>query len=291
MMIPQRLLFLVYFIGILLIHHYPSMAQGGAGKRVRFNVIALEEKGPIKKIRSHAEIEGPAGIDFEILLQDDRFFMKACFITDLLENSSILMRATLTTKRLYGYSERNLPLWEEDLQQHRIEVSLDEQLVLLPFGKGGEERLKIEIIPSLAAMDASPQPIRIHIKHANAPGEVRYFARKIPHYFNLKMELLENDRMIASGQGRIMLKGSSKVLLTPVTEGEMDALQLEVTVEAYRGVGSRGSIEYFFNACYKNKKEKRIGAIQLGKTTTLPFPLLNIPAKNKSYKLRICFDA
>ncbi|HKC63158.1 MAG TPA: hypothetical protein VKB86_05945, partial [Pyrinomonadaceae bacterium] len=133
---------------------FPSVASSPGAReseRLRFRITTIEERAGERNVVSDATVEGPAGTDFDISLQSERFKMNARFLTDLIEHNSLKVRAKLDTRRLYGYSEQNLPLFEEDNQNQTLQLGFDESVVLLPFGRGGaNNRLKIEITPQVS---------------------------------------------------------------------------------------------------------------------------------------------
>ena len=91
-----------------------SRASIESPRRIRFQIATVEEKAEARNVISEAIVEGPPGTDFNINLQGSRFKMNARFLTDLASTEMLKVRARLNTRRLYGYSERNLPLYEED---------------------------------------------------------------------------------------------------------------------------------------------------------------------------------
>ncbi|HYX40769.1 MAG TPA: hypothetical protein VE821_03680, partial [Pyrinomonadaceae bacterium] len=52
-------------------------ASGAAHERIRFLITTVEERGGARKVISEATVEGPAGTDFQIDLQGERFKMGA----------------------------------------------------------------------------------------------------------------------------------------------------------------------------------------------------------------------
>src|SRR5262249_1065085 len=90
-------------------------------KRIRFQVTTVEERVRQRNVISEALIEGPPGTDFKVALHGWQYNMDAYFLTDLEDQDSLKVRARLNTRRLYGYSERELPLYEEDAQSHALQ--------------------------------------------------------------------------------------------------------------------------------------------------------------------------
>ena len=193
-------------------------------KRVGFQIVTLEEIGGIQNIISSAFIEGPPGTDFDIDLHGERFQMSAKFLTDLEEDNRLQLRASLQTRRLYGYSERNLPLYEEDKQRQTLRLGFDEDVILLPFGRnGGNDKLKIEIIPMMTnepVYDDSGKlrPLEIKMPKVSSGGIVSIQAHKIPHNFDVEVLLLEDGREIARADAKLLLKVKQGLLLQPVSQ-------------------------------------------------------------------------
>src|SRR4051812_7072862 len=124
-------------------------------ERVQFRITTIEDQGGERNVVSDATVEGVPGTDFDISLEGERFKMSAKFLTDLVAPQRLHVRARLDTRRLYGYSDKNLPLYEEDNQSQTLDLSFDEMVVLLPFGRGGgDSRLKIEITPVVSRQTA-----------------------------------------------------------------------------------------------------------------------------------------
>jgi len=137
-----------------------------AGGRIRFRITAVEESAAGRKVVFDAAVEGPPGTDFNVNLQDGRFEMRARFLSDLADGGGLTLRARLDTRRLYGYSEAGLPLYEEDAQRHTLGLNFDEAVVLLPFGGGGDAgRLSVEIRPERLG-----RPGRVPSGDANTPA-------------------------------------------------------------------------------------------------------------------------
>src|SRR6185436_19490921 len=125
-----------------------------AAKCIRFQLTTIEEGAGGRKVISNAIVEGPPGTDFVVDLQSKRFKMNARFLTDLVAPGDLKVRAKLNTRRLFGYSQNNLPLYEEDNQSETLQLGFDEKLILLPFGKGSGELLKVEVTPGLSDQPA-----------------------------------------------------------------------------------------------------------------------------------------
>src|SRR6185369_4496251 len=160
-----------------------SSAETSGGKRlVRFQVVTIEESSAGRKVLSETTIEGPSGTDFNINLQTGRFKMQARFLTDLTASNRLKLRADLNTRRLYGNSPSNLPLYEEDRQKQTLEIGFDESIVLLPFGRNtNAETLKIEITPAMLPGLTNESNLKINLGKQLASGEIYVEAFKIPH--------------------------------------------------------------------------------------------------------------
>jgi hypothetical protein len=192
-----------------------------APERLRFRITAIEESAGRQSIISDATVEGPPGTDFNISLQGERFKMSAQFLTDLMARDSLKVRAKLDTRRFYGYSEQQLPLYEEDKQSQTLDLGFDESVVLLPFGQGGgDNRLKIEIVPmvsehSARLPDGKARPLEINILKPGPGGVIGIQAWKIPHRFKVEATLLEDGREMARGEVDSLIEEQKELILHP----------------------------------------------------------------------------
>lgn len=220
----------------------PGRAEGSVGRRVRFHITAVEESAAGRKVLSDATVEGPPGTDFNVNLQGGRFRMRARFLTDLAPGGSLKLRAKLDTRRLYGQSENGLPLYEEDSQSHTLGLGFDEAVELLPFGRGGDARLKIEITPAWGGPPSRTpsgemRPPEITIGKPGAGGAISIEATKIPHDFSVEATLLEDGREVARGSADCLLEEARELLLLPtatvVGEAAGGPLALNLTVERF----------------------------------------------------------
>src|SRR5215207_9750228 len=208
-----------------------------AGGRIRFQITAVEESAAGRKVVFDAAVEGPPGTDFNVNLQDGRFEMRARFLSDLADGGGLTLRARLDTRRLYGYSEAGLPLYEVDAQRHTLRVGFDEAVVLLPFGGGGDAgRLSIEITPARSGRAARAPPgdttePEISLDKPSPGGAISIEASKVPHDFVVEAVLLEDGREVARGSGDCLLEESRELLLTSV--GGAAPLALNLTVERF----------------------------------------------------------
>jgi hypothetical protein len=188
---------------------------------------------------SESLIEGPAGTDFTVKLNSGRFDMDASFITDLIAEGELRVRATLKTRRLYGRSERDLPLYEEDQQRETFSLTFDEQIVLLPFGRGEDEQLRMQIVPALSRQSellptGGKRPLEIKLLKQSAGGQINIFASKIPHRFDVEASLLEDGRPIARGRCTTLLKDACELALEAVDPRNFGRpINLALTVDEY----------------------------------------------------------
>src|SRR5262249_19607368 len=134
------------------------------------------------------------------------------------------VRAKLNTRRLYGYSERELPLYEEDTQSQNLQLNFDEGIVLLPFGrKGGEDKLKIEITPlktdePVNQPSGKSRPLEIKITSQSPGGMISVEAFKKPHRFTAEVALLENGQEVATGTAALLLQDEQEIVLQPTSQ-------------------------------------------------------------------------
>ena len=216
------MLFVIGFSVITETNRYPakSISLAGEAKRIRFQINTIEERREHQKIISSALVEGAPGTDFDIDLNGERFKMSAKFLTDVDDQQGLKIRADLKTRRLYGMSERNLPLYEEDEQRQALQIGFDEQVILLPFGRGGDERLRIEITPMMTdepiyLANGKLRPLEIKMPVVSPGGIISIQARKIPHHFDVDILLLEDGQEIARAGGQFLLREKREVLLQP----------------------------------------------------------------------------
>ncbi|MEW6729921.1 MAG: hypothetical protein AB1489_01165 [Acidobacteriota bacterium] len=221
---------------------HPASAPSLNLQRIQFNVRAVEENGGHRQVLSETLIEGPAGSDFDIKLQDSRFTLAAAFITDLIDTNLLQIRTQIATKRFIGYSQRKLPIYEEDQQQHKFLVGLDEAVELLPFGRSEEGNLlKIEIDPLIHILPKQttdkPEPLKIDIVKSPQYGFIKVNAHKIPHRFVVDAKLLVNNVAIAHGSSNCLFQQPQEIQLTPIPLTTAPAayfpLMLSINVDSY----------------------------------------------------------
>ncbi|MEN3332009.1 MAG: hypothetical protein V7641_1374 [Blastocatellia bacterium] len=223
--------------------HSAVRGSGKAGlKRIKFQIATVEEIGGQRHVLSTSTIEGPPGTDFHINLESRRFKMDARFLTDLLADNSLKVRAKLETRRLYGYSAKNLPLYEEDVQGQTLSLGFEEEILLLPFGRQGDDRLSIEITPVLTGQPAylatgEMTPPQINIDDQNLSGVINIEASKVPHAFAVEAALLEDGREVARSQSTLTLEEAREMIFEPLdpANAELAAkpLALNLTVAQF----------------------------------------------------------
>ncbi|HMG34585.1 MAG TPA: hypothetical protein VKM94_11655 [Blastocatellia bacterium] len=212
--------------------------------RVRFKITAVELQGAGREVLSDSLIEGPPGVDFAIKLQSKHFRMNASFLTEL-TGDRLMIRADLETKRLLGMSERNLPIYEEDQQRHSFDLTLDEQLNILPFGgKDDLNQLRIEIIPSRGESESpppstKPRPLFIKILKQASEGLINIAAFKRPHHFNFEAELTEDGHAIARTGGALLLDDQQEFAFSPSEGGGQHPGTMAVAFRVDRFISAR----------------------------------------------------
>lgn len=196
----------------------------GDFKRIRFQVATIAEHAGERRVISSSLIEGPPGTDFNIDLQGERFKMSAKFLTDLVDSKTLNVRAKLQTRRLYGVSERGLPLYEEDQQQQALQLGFDDDIILLPFGRtGGDDRLTIEITPAMTdepvrAPSGELRPLDIKILKVSQGGTVNIQASRVPHRYATEVTLLEEGREVARATANVLLEEAQELVLQSNTQ-------------------------------------------------------------------------
>lgn len=206
-------------------------------ERLRFRITTIEENVGTHNIISDGIVEGPPGTDFNISLQGERFKMSAQFLIDLIGRGSLKIRAKLETRRLYGYSEQNLPLYEEDRQSQTLELGFDEMVVLLPFGQAGQDnRLKIEIIPQVIEQatrlpSEKGHALDIKILKPSPGGVISIQAVKIPHHFEVEATLLEDGREVARAAAPdSLIEEAQELILRPTEQASPEVINNPLAV-------------------------------------------------------------
>jgi hypothetical protein len=233
----------------------PASAQGRTQpERISFRITTVETGAGERTVLSEALVDGPVGTDFVIRLNSGRFQMEARFLTDLLDNGNLRIRSRLHTKRFYGYSKRNLPLYEEDTQRPEMELDLDEAMALLPFGQGGgSETLSIEIVPGVSRLSALTEegrlrPLEIDFLR-NAPGGVISIeAVKIPHKYVIEAQVLDGDLPLFAATSPLLYDDESVVVLLPTLEERQSGeYQLKMKIREFQQGAPSGIVGFGFD--------------------------------------------
>ena len=155
------------------------LSTTAAAQGVRYTVRATGENA---RVLYAATVDGPQATDFDLVLHDAHFELKAHFVAE--GSGPIDLRVRLETRRREGTSKRGLPLWEEDTQQHRFRVRLGQTIELLPFGKAGPRGLlRLEIVPQ-ASMAAAPR-----IEIAKSSNAIAVHAYRVPHRYEVRARI------------------------------------------------------------------------------------------------------
>ncbi len=198
---------------------------------IAFDITAATETAEGRTPVADAVIAGPSGTDFDIALDAGRFRMSAQFLTELNPGGRDLrVVAVLDTKRLYGTSERGLPLYEEDHQNHSFRLGFDEQLVLLPFGgRDREERLVIDIVPRRVHLTS--ENLQIHFNQQS--GNIRINASRRQHRFATEAEVIRGGKVVARGSARSFLGDSATIRLAALDPAaRFQNLDLVLTIQS-----------------------------------------------------------
>jgi len=215
-----------------------SASLNEPSKRIRFDVAAFEERSGTRELLAETTVEGPPGTDFDIKLQGARFRMDARFVNDLVASESLQVRADLNTRRLYGQSERNLPLYEEDTQKQTLHLGFEEKLVLLPFGRNdstlNSDQLKIEITPNLIEQttSAKTRPLEIKILKASTGNLITVEATKVPHRFSWTVVLFKDGQEVAKGAAEdALVEQAQEISLKPNAQAGADVLGNPISLD------------------------------------------------------------
>ena len=224
-----------------------AVSQSGEPPRIRYDVAAFEELGGRRELLSETTVEGPAGTDFEIKLRGARFQLDARFLNDLVAPGTLKVRAEIRTRRLYGQSERGLPLYEEDEQRQTLQLGFDEKMVLLPFGHNDQnpnaDQLRIEITPTLSDQGArlasgAKRPLEIKILKAGPGSSITVEASKSPHRFAVEAALFEDGREVARGSSEdFLVEEPREIRLVPNAQASAEVaanpLAVSLSVEQF----------------------------------------------------------
>lgn len=212
------------------------VAAENTQKRIRFQITTVGETRNERKILAQTTIEGDPGTDFDIDLQTGGFKMQSRFLSDLVSDDRLKIRARIETRRFYGMSPANLPLYEEDSQKKSFEIGFDEALVLLPHGRNvGAETLKIEIVPTLSEVAGAKtdRPIKISFEKPVENSEISIRARKIPHWFAVEAVLLADGAEIARGTADCLIEEEKEIILQPAGDKAATPFRAKVTVDKF----------------------------------------------------------
>lgn len=282
-----------------------SEALLASPRRIRFQIATVEEKAGARNVISEALVEGPPGTDFNVNLQGSRFKMNARFLTDVAGAERLKVRARLNTRRLYGYSERDLPLYEEDAQNQSLDLGYDEAIVLLPFGRNGGDKLKIEITPAVSDQPvylASGElaPLAIKILKQSPGGAVSIQASKNPHNFEVEATLLEDDTEVARGAANFLIEEAQELILKPDNNARAEVanhpMAISLMIDEYARTRPADIIGISFglsliNNQGPNRRESIAsnwaGAATLGGELVYDISNYYLKTSGKRYKLRI----
>ena len=265
-------------------------------QRIRFQITTINESGTERKVLAQTTVEGLPGTDFNVNLQTGNFKMQARFLSDLVTGDKLKIRAELDTRRFYGFSPANLPLYEEDSQKQILETGFDETIVLLPFGRnGGAETLKIEITPALLSVPKKSdeaQKLTINFDKPIPSGEINVEAFKIPHHFTVEAVLLADGRAIAKGNAQCLLEEEKEIALKSLDKLENQNFAAKLTIDKFsrnRPTDLVGINFDFYRAEPENQIQQIIsggaGIGLLGGDLSYPLKNMNLPG-NKNYELK-----
>jgi hypothetical protein len=247
-----------------------SGAKGGGPERIRFEVVTFAERNGRRDLLSQTLVDGPSGTDFTVNLHDSRFQMNAKFVTDLIAPGTLKIKTDLNTRRLYGYSERSLPLYEEDAQKETMQLGFDEKLVLLPFGRNdNNDQLEIEITAAVSKQSTylasgELRPLEITIPKQSPGGAISVEAFKTPHNYLVEATLLEDGREVAHETGDYHIDEPAELLLGPGLQAgptlNKNPLAINLTIYRYLRTGSKGQVAFGFNA-YRREEQNQKGEV------------------------------
>ncbi len=294
-----RIVFFLLVLPLLLSQvSTPCIVATTVSVGIQFSIKAIAENGNHSELLAHIVIDGPQDSDFDIDLQDRHFKLQAAFITDLLDREQLQVRVKILTKRRVGYSARQLPLYEEDEQQHKFLVAADEAMELLPFGRNNEgEVLKVKIEPLILSTPHKVAPLKIDIVKPPQNGFINVKAHKSPHKFKVDAQLLMNGVMVARGMGNCLLQDVKELPLQPVEGKNLSPLELPLVlsfkIDEYLQHCNSGTFIFHFDL-YGTQNSDRVqknilvknwnGAGSLGERLISPLDEA-IPPTNGKYQL------
>jgi hypothetical protein len=291
----KRIIFSIAVLLLVLWQSDTRMVSADNQNRVRFQVTTISESAKERKVLAQTTIEGLPGTDFNINLQTKNFKMQARFLTDLISSEKMKIRANLDTRRFFGLSPLNLPLYEEDSQKQNLEIGFDETIVLLPFGRnGGEETLKIEITPTrlLVSKEEAEKPLKINFDQQIPGGEIYIGATKIPHHYEVEARLLANGEEIAGGKSDCLYEEEKEIILQPKRNSDSQTFAAKVTVNEFSRSRPNDLVGISYNFYQKKPLnenlpiiDKGLGINMLGGEFSYRLESENLP-KDKNYELR-----
>jgi hypothetical protein len=278
--------------------------------RIRYDVAAFEEQGARRELLSETTVEGPAGTDFEIKLRGARFQLDARFLNDLVAPGALKVRAEIRTRRLYGQSERGLPLYEEDEQKQAMQLGFDERMVLLPFGSNDQnpdaDQLKIEITPTLSDQSTrlasgAKRPLEIRILKAGPGNSITVEASKSPHRFAVEAALFEDGREVARGSSDdFLVEEPREIRLAPneraSAEVAANPLSVSLSVEQYlqRRPSDEAAVSfdiYGLDPAHEGRRETFVpqwaGVGQIGSAMSYDISDRYLKSSGRRYELRL----
>jgi hypothetical protein len=287
------LLFVLWF----LFNQFNITSAEDQVQRIKFQVTVVAENSNKSEIITQSYIEGLPGTDFSINLNTENFKMQTHFLSDLVSPDKLKLRIKLETKRFYGMSPIDLPLYEEDKQNHTLNVGFDEKVVLLPFGRNGSsETLKIEITPVLFSIpNSNPDAEILKINFEKMKNsEIKINATKIPHNFEGEMILLADGKEIARGKDNFLLKEEKQITLIPNQNAPEEiknmSIKTSLVIDEFMRSRPKDLASFAFdvfsaNAQNNGKKTSYVngrGVLQIGGEFT--YQLTDLP-QGKDYKI------
>lgn len=292
----NRFIFCIVVLLFVLWQSDDYSVSADSPKRIQFQIRAIAEKSGERQILSQTSVEGPAGTDFNINLQTGNFKMQTRFLTDLLSSEKLKIRANLNTRRLYGTSPNNLPLYEEDQQKKSFEIGFNETVVLLPFGRNGsDETLKIEIVPNVleAAKEINKDSIQIKFDKELSSGEIYIGANKIPHRYEVEAAILADGQEIAKGKSECLFDEEKEISLQTITNSGFPDFSAKVTINEFNYSRPNDLAGIRFDLNQKNSSSEVLpivnnggGIGRLGEEFVYSLEDENLP-KDKKYQLRL----
>ena len=283
----KRLIFPITILLFVLWQSDTRPVSADNQKRIRFQLTTISEKGSERKILAQTTIEGLPGTDFNLNLQTQNFKMQTRFLTDLISSDKLKIRASLDTRRFYGKSPINLPLYEEDSQKQAFEIGFDETIVLLPFGRnGGDETLKIEITPALllVSKEEAEKPLKINFDKQIPSGEIYIGASNIPHHYEVEAVLLANGEEVARGKPNCLYEEETDIILQ---SADNQVFTARVTINQFNRSRPNDLIGMDFKFLRQNSPiiERGAGISIPGEQFGYLLESENLP-KDKNYELR-----